>query len=364
MLNELIVIEEKKALEVFTSGDIDPIIAQAREIVNNFEHDLSTGTSRAKTASLASKVSKFKVKIDGLGKGLVADWKAKSKAVDESRKKFRDELDVLRDEARKPLTDWENEEKERVNSIRFKIDRIKELSHNLLVKLDPSMGELKEASKVLESIVVDETFEEFEFEATKEYTKSTETIVVLIKNKQKALEQAAEFRRLKEEQEEREKKDREDLLKKEAAEKARLEAEEKGRIEKARIEQEKQDAIKREEKAKLQVEEAKRKQIKAEERAKIEKEESEQRRIDAKKLAELEVIEATEKAKQDQIQAQKDKEVAEGLEREKREANRAHKGNIMKEAKECLMQIVDEETAKKIIIAIDQRRIKNIIINY
>lgn len=364
MENELIVIEEKKALQVFTSGEVDPIIAEARKIVNNFKHDLSTGTSRARTASLASKVSKFKVKIDGLGKELVADWKAKSKTVDDSRKKLRDELDALRDEARKPLTDWENEEKERVIIITEKIEKIKNLSHNLLTNFAPSMEDLQEASKTLESIVVDETFEEFEFEATKEHKKSTETIDVLIKNKQEALEQDAEFKRLREEQEEREKKDREDKLKKEAAEEARLEAEEKARIEKDRIEQEKQDAIKREEEAKLQAEEAERKQIEAEERAKIEKEQAEQEKIDAKKLAKLKADESAEEARQEEIQKQKYKEEAEKAEVAKREADREHTGKIRKEAKECLLQYVDELTAKKIILAIDQGRISNVSINY
>lgn len=364
MSSELIVPEKETALEIFTSGKIDPIIAEVRELVNNFPHDLSTGVSRKRTASLSSKVSKYKTQIDACGKELVADWKAKSKAVDESRKKLRDELDDLRDEARKPLTDWENKEKERVKVITEKIEEIKELSLILLRELNASMQSLKDAETILKATVIDSSFEEYEFEATKELKKSIEAVDVLIKNKQELLDQAAELKRLKDEQLLREKKEYEENLKKEAAEKAKLEAEEKAKIEKERIEKEKQDAVKREEEAKIQAKESERKQIEAEERAKIEKEQAEQRRIEAEELAKKQKEEAVEKSKQDQIQAQKDKEYSDKLERKKREANIAHKGNIMRQAKECLMKIVDEETAKKIVIAIDRSKIRNIVINY
>lgn len=112
MAKELIVIESKKFLTAYTDDGIDPYIKQAKELVANFDYDLSTVTSRAKIASLSSKVSKFKVKLDGVGKDLVAEWKVKTGLVDKSRKKMREELDELRDLARKPLTDWEDEQKE------------------------------------------------------------------------------------------------------------------------------------------------------------------------------------------------------------------------------------------------------------
>jgi hypothetical protein len=361
----LVPIEKETALQIFTSGEVDPIIKKAREIVSGFTHDMSTGVSRAKTASLANKVAKFKVKIDGMGINLVADWKAQSKAVDETRKKLRDELDILKAEARKPLTDWENEEKERVEKIKARIETIKNLSHDVLVKLNGApLEELHSASESLGKIVVDSSFEEFEFEASKEYTKSGEAIQTLIKNKVEELEREEELQRLKDEEKAREKKEYEEKLKRDAAENARLQAERKAAFEKGRIEQEKQDAIKREEYAKFQAADAERKQIEAEEREKIEKEQAEQRRIDAKNLADLRAKEAAENARLDQIRKQEEKEAFEKAATEKREADRAHTGKIRKEAKECLMQYVDESTAKKIVLAIDQGRIENVTINY
>lgn len=342
MSNELIVIKDEKALELFTSGNVDPIIAEAKKIVDGFKHDLSTGVSRAKTASLASGVSKFKVKIDGLRKDLVADWKAKSKAVDESGKKIRDALDELKIKARKPLTDWENEEKERVIAITEKIEAIKNLSHDLLINPDPSMSELQMAKTILETITVDSSFEEYEFEATKEYAKSTDALKVLIEKKQEALEQAAELRRLKEEQEVRDKKDHEDEIKRIAAKEAEDKIIEDNRIANEKIEKDKQDAIEAKEKAELDAEIA------------------EQRRLDAIELSDKKVADAIAEEKQ----KLKDKEDAEKAAVSKREADREHTGKIRKAAKESLMQYVDEAAAKKIVLAIDQGRITHVSINY
>ena len=110
-MSELIVVEEATALQVFsTDGGLDPILAEARDVVRDFEHDLSTATSRKRTASLAMKVRKLKTRLDGMGKDLTADWKAKAKAVDVNRKAMRDELDELAVEARRPLTEWEGEQ--------------------------------------------------------------------------------------------------------------------------------------------------------------------------------------------------------------------------------------------------------------
>lgn len=111
MSNELVVIEESTALEVFTTnGGLDPIIQQAKNAVAEFSHDMSTKASRGRTASLARKVASLKTKLDSIGKESTADLKAKAKLVDESRKAMRDELDALKIIARKPLTEWEEEQ--------------------------------------------------------------------------------------------------------------------------------------------------------------------------------------------------------------------------------------------------------------
>jgi hypothetical protein len=58
---------------------------------------------------LAAKVSRTKTPVDDAGKNLVAGVKERVKAIDAERKRFRDAMDALRDQARKPLTEWEEE---------------------------------------------------------------------------------------------------------------------------------------------------------------------------------------------------------------------------------------------------------------
>jgi hypothetical protein len=111
--NELVKIEEQTALVAFSKdGGLLPFIDQVRDEVLNFEHDLSNGARRNKTASLAMKVRKMKTRLDSLGKSLTDDWAKQKKAVDTNRKTMRDEMDEIAKLARKPLDEWEAEQAE------------------------------------------------------------------------------------------------------------------------------------------------------------------------------------------------------------------------------------------------------------
>lgn len=112
-MSTLAIIENKgmAAAEVFATPDsLTALIHGIRAEVVTETPDLSTAASRQRIASLAYKVARSKTALDDLGKQLVAEWKTKSAAVDKERKRVREELDALRDEVRKPLTDWEAEQ--------------------------------------------------------------------------------------------------------------------------------------------------------------------------------------------------------------------------------------------------------------
>ena len=96
---ELVKIEEGKELQFFTGGGLDPFLAEVKNMVETFDHDMTTQKGRDKTRSFAAKIATFKVKVDDQGKELVAEWKKNSKAVDVSRKHSRDTLDALRDKS-------------------------------------------------------------------------------------------------------------------------------------------------------------------------------------------------------------------------------------------------------------------------
>lgn len=55
-------------------------------------------------------MARSKTYIDNAGKDLVAELKALPKQIDESRRVVRERLDALKDEVRRPLTEWEAEQ--------------------------------------------------------------------------------------------------------------------------------------------------------------------------------------------------------------------------------------------------------------
>ena len=127
-MSTLAIIENKAltAAEAFATPDsLTALINGIRAEVETEAPDLSTAASRQRIASLAYKVARSKTALDELGKQLVSEWKTKSASVDKERKRVRDELDALRDEVRKPLTDWEAEQ-ERIaaEAVRIEAERI------------------------------------------------------------------------------------------------------------------------------------------------------------------------------------------------------------------------------------------------
>ncbi|GKQ25216.1 hypothetical protein NUBL17187_30120 [Klebsiella michiganensis] len=108
---ELVVIEKKNAMAVFTNNDqLDPLIEAIEKEARSLVPDVTTKKGRDAIASMAHKVARSKTYIDNAGKDLVADLKALPKQIDESRRVVRERLDALKDEVRRPLTEWEAEQ--------------------------------------------------------------------------------------------------------------------------------------------------------------------------------------------------------------------------------------------------------------
>jgi len=108
---DLVVIEEKNAMAVFTNNDqLDPLIEAIEKEARSLVPDVTTKKGRDAIASMAHKVARSKTYIDNAGKDLVAELKALPKQIDESRRVVRERLDALKDEVRRPLTEWEAEQ--------------------------------------------------------------------------------------------------------------------------------------------------------------------------------------------------------------------------------------------------------------
>ena len=104
----LVALGKINPIELFTEGDhLDRLLKDIKRQATENPADIETDTGRKAVASVAYRVAQSKTMLDKAGKELVRDWKEKAKKVDNARKKTRDYLDELRDEVRKPLTDWQ-----------------------------------------------------------------------------------------------------------------------------------------------------------------------------------------------------------------------------------------------------------------
>jgi len=309
-VKELVKIQNKEILASFSSEKgMDPVLAEAQQIVADFEHDMSTVSSRAKTTGLASKVARLKTTIDGLGKDLVSDWKLKSRAVDQNRKYLRDELDELKILARKPLTDWEDEQ-----------EKIRE--------------EQEAKAAAIKLRIEIETAHEFADLIDREFDREKADKLAKKKEKDRLTAERLENERLA----------REKTIREEAAEQARIEAENIANAKVKKAKREKQEALDREKKLKDEAKQAKLDKIEAEKQAKI--------NIENARLAE--------------IKRQKDKKAQELADLEKRESDKRHVNSVMNKAKVVLAKTtgINLREAEASILAIKNGDIPAVTISF
>lgn len=260
---------------------IRQICEQAQTQAAEIGADMEKAADRKKLASVAYAVSKAKTAIDGTGKDLVAEAKAKIKVVDDNRKKVRDELDALRDRIRQPVTEWEEAEKAKQAEIDGLIAEIAAAAQS------SDNGERLTAAQLQQRLESISQYSGHENDAVR--SKAADSIkflqdAVIAAEQYEA--QQAEIARLQAEQQVREQAERDARITAEAAERAKAEAEAKTRAEQeaaqrakweaeqkaANAEREKQAALDRIEQEKAAAAEAERQRIEAEARAEAEAE--------------------------------------------------------------------------------------------
>ncbi|HDG1657246.1 hypothetical protein AAIG28_25235 [Citrobacter freundii] len=292
-VTDLVVIEKSSAMDVFTNNEqLDPIIEKIEKEARSLVPDVSTKKGRDAIASMAHKVARSKTYIDNAGKDLVAELKALPKQIDESRRIARERLDALKDEVRRPLTEWEAEQ-----------ERIK----------------AEEAAK----IKAEEDRKQFE---------SDHEIALLMNEKhdREAKEKAEEA--------ERQRIAHEEELKRQAAEQAKREAEEKAAAELAAAKKREEDAIAARAQAELLAKQA---QERAEQEAKDAAAKAE---AEKKAAIEAEQLKAQEEA--DRIKREAEAKEAARLAEEKRIADeKAKREADVKHRKAVGTEIVNALTA-------------------
>lgn len=294
-ITDLVVIEKTNALAVFTSQEqLDPLIEAIEKEARSLVPDLSTKKGRDAIASMAHKVARSKTYIDNAGKDLVAELKALPKQIDESRRLVRERLDALKDEVRRPLTEWEAEQER--------------------IKAEEAMNAMREEALVMNA----------EFDRQHAAKIEADHEMALLMNEK--IDREREEARQKAEQAKRE---HEERIKREAEEKARREADEAAK-------REIEAAAAREREATLAKE-------RAEREAKELAEKAERDRIEAEQRAERERKEAAERAEREKQEAiaEEQRKAHEEAERIKRENEQKEQARLAEEKR-----IKDEEARR------------------
>ena len=110
-VTDLTVIEIKpeQAPVLYAPNGLEDYLKQIRQQVNEVP-DLSTAKGRARVASLAAQVSRSKTAIEKPGRDYLKRLKELPKEVEAELRRFVTECDTIRDETRRPLTEWEAEQ--------------------------------------------------------------------------------------------------------------------------------------------------------------------------------------------------------------------------------------------------------------
>jgi len=311
-MTDLIVIEKMipaNPADVYVDGGLEPIIVKVEESARAAFFDVSTPAGRKECASVAYSISRSKTYLDDVGKEITEEWKKKSKVVDNERKRARDRLDALKDEIRKPLTDWEVGEQNRIELHQFVINDARQAGDNISKMWVTMTIEAMEAvSEALRRNSLND-FEEYKESAEVAFAEAQLRIKEAIESKKKYNVEQQELALLRAADEERKKAEHEKLIADEAAGKARFE------------ERQKSEGALRE----------------ANERARV---------AEAERLAQ----DAAIKAK--------------AADEARRLADKEHKAKINNQAVASLAKLIPEDKAKEIVIAIAKGEVLNVKIIY
>ncbi len=336
-MDELAVLNNVNAVELFSGKGLDDLLEriskEAKEVVPNTE----TVKGRKEIASMAAKVAKSKTYLDGLGKDLVSDWKKKSKVVDIERKKIRDRLDSLKEEVRKPLTDWEQAEEDRIHAHKERLEEITgAATYTSENWMELPLEAMRDRLGEIEKEKINESWDEYATITAQAKDAAVISIKESISKREKYDAEQAELEKLRKDKETRDKKEHEEKLRVEGEERIKRETQAKAKEDSERAEREKQAAIKAKEQAELRAKQAEENSAReAEQAATRERERIEQERI------------------------------AEEVAAKKREADKKHRAKINNAAVDALIQSgLRTQWAKDAVIAIAKGQIPHVSISY
>ena len=229
----VIVVDQERLQAFFSDGkNLDEVYGHVEKMAKGLVADPTTKEGASQIKGAARQLASVRVKVDNLGKQVVAELKKLPGVIDDNRKAFREKMEALQAEIRRPVTEIEEREAE--------IDRIKAVHQQLISADSATIRQNIEAVKAI-SLTTEKWKESLE-KATKAVTGEINALETMLNAAEKREAEARELEELRKKQEEAERIIREQRIKEEAEKKAREEAEARAAAEKARMEREKQEA--------------------------------------------------------------------------------------------------------------------------
>ena len=253
--------------QFFADGEnLQKVADRIETLARGLVADVSTkeGVSQIKTA--ARQIASVKKKVDDLGKTVVAELKALPKIIDKNRADFRERMESLQEEIRRPVTDIEERQKA--------IDDIKGTHFACAACNSQELAAKIEELETQRAAVTAEVWKEAYEEVLKAFDAEIGALSTMKSAAEKREEDARRLAELEAKQAEADRIIREQKIKEESERKAREEAEARAAAEKARLEREKAEAERK-------AAEAERARQEAEERASREAMQREQERVQA-----------------------------------------------------------------------------------
>ena len=229
----VIVVDQERLQAFFSDGkNLDKAYGRIEKLAKGLVADVATKEGVSQIKSCARQIASAKTKIDNLGKQVVAELKKLPGVIDENRRNFREKMEALQAEIRRPVTEIEEREAE--------IDRIKTMHQQLI---DADSATIKQNIEAVKAIALTaEKWNESLEKATKAVNGEINALETMLKAAEKREAEARELEELRKKQEEAERIIREQKIREEAERKAREEAEARAAAEKARLEREKAEA--------------------------------------------------------------------------------------------------------------------------
>ena len=121
----IMAIVEHNPVIVLTNADkAEQLFAEVKAECDAFVVELTTKKGRDALRAQASKIITTKTTIDKAGLALTKQWRDQTKVVNDARAEITLRLDTMAKDVRRPLTEWEDAEKARVERCREIVERI------------------------------------------------------------------------------------------------------------------------------------------------------------------------------------------------------------------------------------------------